>query len=77
MGDIAGIPYIEAQFDKNGTLERPVTAAGGSDGPLRHLARLEQRCRRRPSPLSNAVHELRRGRQRPTICRGGAWPSSA
>jgi hypothetical protein len=29
MSDIAGIPYIEAQFDKKGTLERPVTLPAG------------------------------------------------
>jgi pimeloyl-ACP methyl ester carboxylesterase len=29
MGDIAGIPYVEAQFDKNGTLEHPVTLPAG------------------------------------------------
>jgi predicted alpha/beta hydrolase family esterase len=29
MSDIAGIPYVEAQFDKNGTLEREVNLPGG------------------------------------------------
>jgi hypothetical protein len=29
MSDIAGIPYVEAQFDKHGTLERPVALPAG------------------------------------------------
>jgi hypothetical protein len=29
MSDIAGIPYVEAQFDKNGTLESPVALPAG------------------------------------------------
>ena len=29
MSDIAGIPYVEAQFDKNGTLQSPVALPAG------------------------------------------------
>jgi hypothetical protein len=29
MADIAGIPYVEAAFDKNGTLENQVTLPAG------------------------------------------------
>ena len=40
MNDIAGIPYVEAQFDKNGALNSS-HAARRRDRPLRHVARLE------------------------------------
>ena len=48
MSDIAGIPYIEAEFDKNGASNQSL-AAGRHDRPLRHVARLEQQTRRRPT----------------------------
>jgi hypothetical protein len=29
MADLAGLPYVEARFDKRGTLESPVALPGG------------------------------------------------
>ncbi len=43
MNDIAGIPYVDARFDKAGAAlnENEVKAPSRNDRPHRHLARLE------------------------------------
>ena len=41
MNDIAGIPYVEAEFDNNGNAQESSHAPGGHDRSHRHVARLE------------------------------------